>query len=544
MKKIRRLQFIALMTTTMALLACNQGEYFNPYEYNEKKYENLEVTEIESQYAKYNYKDLDKYGIYSYIGYDLGYSPSVGNVKYLVVPIWFTDSDEFILEPYREFVRSDINTAYFGTSEEVGWESVKTYYEKDSFGNLHIDGVTTDWYECGKPSSDFYKDGNMSKTAQLLYDASVWAKTQVEDPTEFDADKDGYLDGIVFIYGCPDSQTLAYYTGKSTDEYSNLWGYTSHFMDRSLKKKTDPGINTFFWASYDFMYSYGEDAMERTGSCPCGYGNTRNLNIDPHTFIHEAGHMFGLPDYYDYGYSSSPALAYSMQDHNVGGHDPYSRFSLGWSKAIVPTETCRVTLKSMEESGEFILLSPSYEDSPFDEYIALELFAPDGLNEFSMTTYYSGACTGIKNPGIRMWHVDSRLYSVTKMNYYTGQITEGHVTSKPTDGRVIEATSNSSPSSGRSTDLAGKSSYNQLQVIRRDYKTYDPQEGQKKPDNRDGWALVQEDLFQPGDFFTTEIYQSQFVEKTKLNSGKYLNWAIHFEDFNEDGSMNITLIKR
>ena len=64
--------------------------------------------------------------------YTTSNTPSKGAVKLLVIPIWFTDSDNFISTAKKDNVRSDLTTAFFGTSEQTGWHSVSSYYGVES----------------------------------------------------------------------------------------------------------------------------------------------------------------------------------------------------------------------------------------------------------------------------------------------------------------------------------------------------------------------------------------------------------------------------
>ena len=98
-----------------------------------------EIQKTELQYTLDDYVKENQYTISSF--------PNKGNGKLLVIPVWFTDSSNYISESYRATVRDDISKAYFGTNSDVGWYSVKTYYEYESFGNLQIDGVVSEWYE-------------------------------------------------------------------------------------------------------------------------------------------------------------------------------------------------------------------------------------------------------------------------------------------------------------------------------------------------------------------------------------------------------------
>ena len=363
--------------------------------------------ELTPQHASITYNDL-----YQNLEYLLSVTPSTGDANILVIPVWFTDSSTYIATANKENVREDIHTAYFGTNEETGWRSVKTYYEEESHGALSLNGVVSDWYECNKASTYYGNDASMDKTLSLVISAADWYFK--ENPSasrlDYDNNKDGFLDGVMLIYGAPDSQAL----GKSNDSnYDNLWAYCYWVQEESEQNVTKPGANAFFWASYDFMYDKTLAASKTGISKAYHSGDNSHCNIDTHTYIHEMGHMFGLNDYYDYSSQYNPAGGFSMQDANVGGHDPFSAFTLGWGKAYIPETTVTINLKPFVETGEMILLSPNYNEynSPFDEYLLLEFYTPTGLNELDSTYRYlsSSYPKGPQDMGIRLWHVDGRL---------------------------------------------------------------------------------------------------------------------------------------
>ena len=540
MQILKKSLFISSLVFALTLVSCNTKADVFAYEYKHQ-YDNLKISEIKSQKSLYTYSDFAQNHLYTSIRYPFSYSPSTGNVKFLIIPVWFNDSSDYIAQTSRENVRSDIEKVYLGEPEDTGWESVKSYYEKDSFGNLHIDGVVTEWYETGDASSNYYSNSNA--TGNLLVKAVKWAKETYGNMTDFDQDKDGFLDSVILIYAAPEQSNLNHLYGNGN--YGNMWAYTNFMLDQSKKRISNPGPNTFFWASYDFMYSYGEDAYSHSGKSSCGIGDTTVASLDAHTFIHETGHLFGLPDYYDYGGGMSPSLGFSMQDMNVGAHDPYSRFALGWAEAIVPTKTSKIHLEPMESSGKFVLLSNSYHKSAFDEYFAIELYTPTGLNKFdSENTYRHAYPTGPSKAGIRIWHVDSRLYSVQSMDIYMN-ITKGKVTYNPNDGAILAATNNNSTYNGGAVDYAGSIQYNQLQVVRSNYLTVDKNGDYVNPEqgSRYYFDLIQKDLFDTGDYFTMEQYRLQFINLDKLNSKKRFPWAIYIDEVNDDGA-TITVIKR
>lgn len=497
------------------------------------------INPINKTKFNYNYKD---YAQHCYLNYD--FTPSVGSPKLLVIPVWFTDSESCIHPNHLEDVREDINTAYFGTAEEAGWQSVRSYYYTMSQGRCDLTGVVSDWYETGEAMDAYGNDAD--KTQNLVKTASDWYFEQEGSlpRSYFDSDGDGFLDGVMLIYAAPDY--AAAYTDwySDNDDRENFWAYTSYTFAEA--DETAPVPNAYFWASYDFMYDAGT-ANARTGlyfwhSGDCGNG----AGVDAHTFIHEMGHMFGLPDYYDYSGQYSPAASFSMQDHNVGGHDPYSALALGWADPYVPEDSCTLTIKPFQNNGrDLVLLQPAgfnVDGSPFDEYVLIELYTPTGLNEndcshaYRENEYYSSAPLGPNDVGLRIWHVDARLVQI---NTRFGRISVDttHPKKVPDVDNLYFMMTNTYDHPHK--DMTGRISvcgstyanYNILQLIRNDRTvTYHCSDD-----------LSGSDLFKDGDTFTCSRYNTQFVNGNKLNSGDTLGWTVNVSLTGEGTSARATL---
>ena len=490
----------------------------------------------------YKYSDVVKNSVYS-----LSCTPSTGDVNLLVIPVWFTDSSTFIKDnSKKETVRSDIEKTYFGKNTDTMWRSVKTYYEEESHQNLSLSGKVSNWYECGK-SYKYYaqdpasKDSGAPKTAALVKDAVDWYfnNNSGESRLNYDADGDGYLDGVMLIYAAPD------YASLQNDDYTNLWAFCFWIQEAKEQNPNKPGVNAFFWASYDYMYG-SEVAFTKTGSVYHG-GDTAHCNLDAHSYIHEMGHMFGLEDYYDYSNNSyQPAAAFSMQDHNVGGHDPFSVYALGWGKAYIPNESITINLKPFTSSGEMILLTPNWNgyNSPFDEYFLLEYYTADGLNTFDTTYRYMADSRkrypeGSKASGIRLWHVDARLLYTA-----TGLFSEKQITTIPdltingVHQRVVAMMSNtyydgSSYSESYCSVLGTQyADYNLLQLIRNN----------RMADYQPSDFLSESSLFTKGDSFSMNSYARQFVNYGKLNSKKELGFTFKVNSC-DDSSASISIEK-
>ena len=460
--------------------------------------------------AGQTYEDYARNSIYG-----IDSCPCLGVIKPLVIPVWFKDSTSFISQSKKEAVREDIRKAYFGSEKETGWHSVRSFYEKESDGRLDLDGVVSNWYEINSSYKNYFSldDGSTEKLVEKAVD--WYFTTTGESRRDYDADGNGFIDGVFLIYAAAD------YFAMDDDRAENLWAYCSWLGDETKRNALLPGPNTFFWASYDFMY--GNNLAEtRTGKRFYG-GDTRYCSVDAHTYIHEMGHVLGLDDYYDYGENSySPAGAFSMQDYNVGGHDPYSLFALGYADPYIPKESCEISLRPFQLNHDLLLLTPDWNeyDSPFDEYLLLELYTPAGLNRFDSEHYYMNQYPhGPNAAGIRVWHVDGRLIHVDTIKDDAIVVKGDPFTSNVFyNCKYGVATAfNNSYQSEDFPCLLGETyeSYNLLHLIR----------NSKSAKLLNENALSSQDLFKDGSKFDMNSFASQFPRGSKLNSGKSLNWS-------------------
>ena len=459
------------------------------------------------------YNDLSANSAYGTSGNNC---PTIGSPKLLIIPIWFSDSSTYITSENNKInVRSDIEKVYLGSTDVTGWHSVRSYYFQESEGELAITGTVSEWYVLNNSNttyntSTYYANDNSSatRTKALVKEATNWYfnNHSSDSRTNYDSNHDGQLDGVMLIYGAPDYRAA----GQATN---NLWAYKFSCFNYSTDEPSvsSPIPNVFFWASYDFMYG-SNVASSRAGSSYNG-GDTSHCTLDAHTFIHEMGHVLGLDDYYDYGDTDyCIAGGFSMQDYNVGGHDPYSVMAYGWADPYIPLQSCQMTIYDFQSSHDMILLTPgtsfnSY-NSVFDEYLLLELYTPTLLNKFDSDYVYSGGYPqGPSQPGIRLWHVDARLidfddYSITSNTNgsYYGVL---HINNNTCEGERL-----SPYNDGHGED------WNLLQLIRNDnavvQSEYEP--------------LKYSDLFVEGDTFTFSDYQSQFAQST-FNNGQQCKWS-------------------
>lgn len=320
-----------------------------------------------------------------------------------VCPFGFKDSRYDNVENHDNLER--INKAFFGTDEEMaaveGNMSVQSFYNHSSYGLnpfqgkmiptwVEYDGTTDDFEDaCGGGAgayaanyawkwytSEYAKENHGALGDLTNLDGTPYVP---EAPSYYDGNNDGYVDLMWCVYSKP------YVSGG----LGNWWAYVT-YTGAIAGTHLKPNVQTLAWASITFL----DEGFN-------GY--------DTHTYTHETGHTFGLEDYYDYNKMWSCLGSVDYMDHNLGDHNSFSKFSFGWVKPLVVDDSAIITINSFTNTGDcFLLPSPNYNGTAFDEYFLVELDGPTGICENDYKNGYNGT-TGFKKPGIRVLHVDARV---------------------------------------------------------------------------------------------------------------------------------------
>ena len=436
---------------------------------------------------------------------------TIGTQKLLVLPIQFSSS------PFTESRLNDIKIACGGTSKQTNyWESLKSYYEKSSFGKLNFEFEYADPYTVAaspKAWYDKYKSSYSDSSAMpeiAMQEAVKAYKKNGGDTKQFDSDGDGYIDACIMVYSVPDLQA-----DSTLETYGDLfWAY--QYVDTTYPDgdKDSPVGSRYFWASYDFFYEGVEEGK----------------GVDAHTLIHEMGHILGADDYYNYDYddteASEPSGCSIMMAYNIGGHDAFTKLSYRWVDPYVVTGDCTITIKPSESSGDCIVLADHWNGTAFDEYVVFELYTPTGLNKLDAETTYNSV-TMPTTFGIRAYHIDARLFSANWDEYeedYTNAkyLTDEEVANFPSlaedlyndEKYVVVAATNTKAYDA--TFIQGKG-YDLIQLI----------QAGKTNSTKDGDEMDNDDLFQTGDTFDLSSYKN-FFNGTKLNNGNALPYSVSF----------------
>ena len=446
---------------------------------------------------------------------------SIGDQDLLVLPI------ELQGYPFTSHAMDDLDRCLNGNGPEDTqyWESLSSYYYKSSYGKLNLSYEIANPYvavdETGDPLSprevySTYGPGSSSgddyglTLIQHAYEQYLEEKGE-EALRRFDKDGDGYLDGVIAVYSCPDYASGMY----RFDQTGYYWAFTT--WASQLGTSSDiyvnqpnpirPGIDVYFWVSINFMY-------EST------YARTHSGALDPHTFIHESGHMLGLDDYYPMGTTFSPLGGLDMMDLNIMDHNCYSKFALGWVDPILVSGEADITLRPFEESGDCILIpTSSFNGTAFDEYLMIEFYTPTGLNEldaFNRLDY--SRPYGYQEPGIRIYHVDSRVakYHVDKGALFSEYVKNDEVWDDQKSLYRIAA------SNCHKSGLADES-YSLIHMI----------EAGGKNTFAGGALASDESLFHQGDNFLIYQYSSFFPNKRTFNNGEEFPYVIYIDELSE-----------
>lgn len=409
---------------------------------------------------------------------------------------------------------SDMNKCIFGAANETGWQSLKSYYATSSYGALNIVGKVADAYTGTATISDIQTNGpdTLINAAIANYEANN------TDYLDYDADKDGYLDGVMVIYNVKDYSVVS-------SLGDNFWAFTSNLDNKANTIK--PTGNKYFWASYDFMYEQ--------------YGTTQ---VDAHTFVHETGHMMGLDDYYSYDSQNNltdiaPMGGIDMMDANIIDHDAFSKFALGWEAAQYVTGdkgSVTLTLKPAATTKDQCVLLPTskgWNGTAFDEYLMLEYYTPTGLNQRDSEEAYDNGARGFTQNGIRIYHVDARLFDISSVT----QDSEGYVSGFKGSYVTRSGYDTVKGSTAQYSVYPAHSNSVSYSYVNTKYRLIQELDSSSSHLNfaTSSHMATNATLFQKGESFSFASYKGEFAGST-MNNGGTMNYKVAVNDCTNDGA--------
>lgn len=317
-------------------------------------------------------------------------SMSIGDRHFLVLLIEFNDV-EFTIGNPRQAFSALLNRK--GYSENGATGSVTDYFSDQSEGKFTPVFDVVGPVKVRKNASEYAsKDNGMNQDSgapRLLEDACRILDASGFDFTEYDLDRDGYIDNIFFYY--------AGYNSAENNE-GTIWPH-------KWQVNSAPVFDGVRLWSYACSSEYSGQK---------GYGRMCTIG----TFCHEFAHVIGLPDFYDVngneeGSCPTPGIFSLMAygNYNNGGNTP-PYFSLeeralaGW---IDGTDEIESHSRIMEgwlhipelpaESGLYTL-GPVHKNSGYRS-------PTDNENEYFLYEYRDGTSWDrYVGQGVLIYHVD------------------------------------------------------------------------------------------------------------------------------------------
>ena len=343
--------------------------------------------------------------------------PSQGLVNMLVIPIQFTDATcEVILEGCQQ-TKDNIDTAFFGTSPELPWHSVASYYHASSYGQLTIEGLVMDWFTPTITAVELSNNRGLLGRQVIQPAISQFKETYPNRVLDFDQDRDGYLDAVYFIYSLPfDPEGEEY--GEDKDVF---WAFVAY--QGGTANVISPTLFHYGWSSYQFMYEDGYYQRSANGKVEWNEDNEPiffpwqdtqgRRTVDAHVYIHEVGHLLGLLDYYSYDRSKGdwgPSGSLDMMDFNIGDHNGFSKMALGWIPPTFLHQPGTIVLPSIATQPSLLMLTKPNPTTMMDEYILIEFYQPLGLNQKDSQASFAGRYPRMFTAsGLKIYHIDARI---------------------------------------------------------------------------------------------------------------------------------------
>jgi immune inhibitor A len=209
--------------------------------------------------------------------------------------------------------------------------SMASFYRELSYGELTVTGKVVPWIRAPRPYSHYTAGASGTgayprNTPGLLEEViKKWARISGNSFKPFDANRDGYLDGLFLIHAGPGAETLSSPQARRDAIWSHKWT-----LNAPYKKN---GIRAYAY------FTAPEDGK---------------LGV----FSHEFGHFLGLPDLYDTSYRSHGIGEWCLMAGGSwgGGGSKPTRMSawclerLGWVKPRKLTAARKLTLDTLESS--------------------------------------------------------------------------------------------------------------------------------------------------------------------------------------------------
>ena len=429
-----------------------------------------------------------------------------GKTRLLIVPVEIDGGDpmdEAFFQRLEEMLKGPLDSSFF--------LNIKDYYRNASYGQFDLEYDIMPVYRLNLTMDEWVNGEQTFKYLIHEREAIVYALDHyVSDPSVYDSDGDGYLEGIVCITNEPFSVENASSCVILTEEYVDM--YPDYAKVRFF---VDTMVRCFDTSSEDY----------------------RN-----NVLAHELAHYFGIDDYYDYRGISEFLTKFDLQSGTFGDWNPFSKMAVGWIDPYVITpDVEKVTIK-LRNSAEYpdVILIPcgEWNGTPFDEYLLVDVFAGRGNNELPFSFFYQRDHENDASEdegGVRVLHVDARLmrrtyHTAESLGWFddfsgSGRYTKNDVCTAYANTTVSRETMNDAP------DL--NPDYRLLALIPASRDEVEP-----------GYTFYSSYLFHTGDVFMPEKYSAFFPNYPLSNKYGDIGYRFTVDSFDNESKEAVITIEK
>lgn len=351
--------------------------------------------------------------------------PTTGKRKALAVLVQFPgksfsskvgDANEF----YTDLLNKENYTNSYGATG-----SAHDFYKASSYGLYDPEFTVIGPVTLSHSSSYYASNSGTEKVPELVYEVAQLIDDQV-DFSEYDTDGDGYVDNMYIFH--------AGYGQADTNKSDCIWAHNYNISYAGYNLTLD-GVKVD-------RYAISQELLGVT-SYNHNYGDPVAIG----TFVHEFGHVLGIPDLYNtqntyssytLGDWSTMCTASYLDDQCTPPlYSAYERYALGWTVPTVLKNTDSDTHElTAAEDGDaaYVINIPGKSN----EYYLLENRQKQGWDK-----YLSGH-------GMLVWHIDensNQWYANTPNNnashqYVALERADGTATAYSEAGDPFPGTSN------------------------------------------------------------------------------------------------------
>lgn len=314
-----------------------------------------------------------------------------GDQRALVLLVDFADKTAITSAGY-------FDTLVFGNAPID--KSVRNYYKEISYNQMDLVTVnlpsSLGWFRAPRNYSYYvnnqYGLGPYPRNAQKLVEDVVTLADPYVDFSQYDNDGNGYVDALFVVHAGPGAE----FTGRTSDIWSHKWSINPKLVDGV--RVSDYSMEPEYWLNSGDM--------------------TRGV------FAHELGHVFGLPDLYDYGYDSEGLGDWSlMASGSWNGYlgdspahpDAWSLSQLGFIDPVnVMSSLVGQSINAVETTSTNSVFRLWTNGALGPEYFLVE-------NRQKL-----GTDASLPGSGLIVYHVDETMPNNDNQNHYLVDIEEAH----------------------------------------------------------------------------------------------------------------------